>query len=120
MQGQRLLQAASDTFLGWTTPQKGDLSYYVRQLRDMKYSFPVEGFTPAAFATYATICGKTLARAQAKAGDAALISGYLGKTNAFDTAITSFAAAYCRQTDLDHQTLVVAERTGAITASHDH
>lgn len=119
VQGQRLLQAASDIFLGWTTTPKGDLNYYVRQLRDMKHAFTIEGFTPAAFATYATICGKTLARAHAKAGDAALISGYLGKTDQFDTAITAFAAAYSQQTDLDHQTLVVAEQTGAITASPD-
>ena len=74
--GQRLMQAASDMFLGWTSYRGHD--YYVRQYRDMKRSVNLDAMTPAGFASYAEVCGRTLARAHARSGDAAAISGYLG------------------------------------------
>ena len=84
--GQRLMQSSSDIFLGWTQGQKGR-HFFVRQLRDMKMSAPIEGATTTQMKLYAELCGRTLARAHAKSGDAALISGYLGKSDSFDQAI---------------------------------
>ncbi|QXI49960.1 MULTISPECIES: DUF2252 domain-containing protein [Pseudomonas] len=113
--GQRLSQSASDIFLGWTEGSKGR-QFFVRQLRDMKMSLPVEGASFEQMAMYAEVCGMTLARAHAKSGDAALISGYLGKSDAFDTAIGSFALAYAGQNAKDYRALVDAERKGRIKA----
>ena len=90
--------------------------FYVRQLRDMKFSFPVEGVWRASCLNYAELCGRTLAHAHAKSGDAALISGYLGKTDSFDQAIGKFALAYADQTVRDHAALVAAVKTGRIKA----
>lgn len=113
--GQRLIQSSSDIFLGWVRSRLG-YDFYVRQLRDMKMSAPIEGVTAAQIALYAELCGWTLARAHAKSGDAATISGYLGKGSQFDEAIGEFAIAYADQTERDHAALVKAERTGRITA----
>jgi uncharacterized protein (DUF2252 family) len=109
--GQRLMQSASDIFLGWT---KGSLGrhFYVRQLRDMKVGPLVELFTPGFMIEYAQICGWTLARAHARSGTPAQISGYLGKSDAFDKAIAAFSVDYADQTERDHAVLKKAVRAG--------
>jgi hypothetical protein len=113
--GQRLMQSSSDIFLGWTRGRRG-YDYFGRQLRDMKFSFPVEGAAPRLLKRYAGLCGWTLARAHAKSGDAATISGYLGKTDNFDKAIGAFALAYADQNARDHAALVAAAKAGRIEA----
>jgi uncharacterized protein (DUF2252 family) len=113
--GQRLMQSASDIFLGWTHGRAGR-NFYVRQLRDMKMSVPMEGASAAQFNLYAELCGRTLAHAHAKSGDAALISGYLGKSDTFDRAIGEFAVAYADQNAKDHAVLVAAVKAGRIKA----
>ena len=115
VEGQRLMQASSDIFLGWTHGRRG-YHFFGRQLRDMKFSAPVEGATPRMLDNYAKICGLTLARAHAKSGDAALISGYLGKTDTFDEAIGDFALAYADQNERDHAALVAAVTAGRVEA----
>jgi len=113
--GQRLMQSSSDIFLGWTRGQKGR-DFFVRQMRDMKMSAPIEGITPARLKRYAQWCGQTLARAHAKSGDAALISGYLGKSDSFDQAIGKFAVTYADQNAKDYAALLAAYKSGRITA----
>ena len=113
--GQRLMQSSSDIFLGWVRGRRG-YDFYVRQLRDMKMSMPIDGFDAVQLKLYAQICGWTLARAHAKSGDAATISGYLGKGDTFDRALGAFALAYADQTQKDHATLVKAIRSGRIEA----
>lgn len=113
--GQRLMQSASDIFLGWTESTKGR-QFFVRQLRDMKMSLPVEGASLEQMMMYAEVCGITLARAHAKSGDAALISGYLGKSNTFDQAIGDFSLAYAEQNAKDYAALISAEKKGRIKA----
>ena len=115
VQGQRLMQSSSDIFLGWTKGQSG-YHFFGRQLRDMKFSAPVEGATPKMLNIFANLCGLTLARAHAKSGDAALISGYLGKSDAFDDALGEFAMAYADQTERDHAALVAAVKAGRVQA----
>jgi uncharacterized protein (DUF2252 family) len=113
--GQRLMQSSSDIFLGWT---KGVLGFHFfgRQLRDMKFSAPIEEADPKMLKNYAGVCGWTLARAHARSGDAATISGYLGKTDAFDQAIGRFALAYADQTERDHKALRAGVKSGRIKA----
>jgi uncharacterized protein (DUF2252 family) len=101
--GQRLMQAASDIFLGWTSFRGHD--YYVRQFRDMKGSVEIDAMQPIGFASYCEVCGSTLSPAHARSGHAATISGYLGNSTKFDEAMVSFAAKYGEQTRLDYQTL---------------
>jgi uncharacterized protein (DUF2252 family) len=113
--GQRLIQCSSDIFLGWTRGRAG-FHFFGRQLRDMKFSLPVEGAVPKLLMRYAELCGWTLARAHAKSGDGATISGYLGKTDAFDQAIGKFAIAYADQNEKDYAALVAAVKTGRIKA----
>ena len=113
--GQRLMQSSSDIFLGWVRSRRG-IDFYVRQLRDMKMSVPVEGVTAAQLERYSEVCGRTLARAHAKSGDAAAISGYLGKGDQFDEAMGTFALAYADQTEQDHAALVQAHASGRIQA----
>ena len=101
--GQRLMQAASDAFLGWVTGTgAGRREFYVRQLRDMKGSAAIETMPPARLALYGELCGATLARAHARTGDAAKITGYLGDDDAFDRALERFAVAYADQNDADY------------------
>ncbi len=107
--GQRLMQAASDLFLGWTRLDSTD--YYVRQLRDMKLTVNIETLTPDGFIEYCRFCGWALARAHARSGDSAQISGYLGRSNVFDRAIAVFAETYADQTERDHAALVAALQT---------
>ena len=116
--GQRLMQSASDMFLGWTTGADGR-HFYLRQLRDMKFSLPLVNLEAVVLARYADICAWALARAHAKGGDAAMISGYLGQTDAFDQALAKFALAYADQTERDHAALVAATRSGRVQAVVD-
>jgi len=114
--GQRMMQSASDIFLGWTRG-RGGRDFFVRQLRDMKMSVRIEeGASATQAMLYAELCGRTLAHAHAKSGDAALISGYLGKSNEFDRAIGEFALSYADQNERDHALMVDAVKTGKIEA----
>jgi uncharacterized protein (DUF2252 family) len=117
--GQRLLQSASDIFLGWSTSQLNGIDFYVRQLRDMKGSFNVSVFDEQDLSEYATLCGKALAHAMAKAGDPALIAGYLGSSEAFDEGIARFAVAYADRNERDWQVLKSAIKAGRIRAMHE-
>ena len=112
--GQRMMQATSDIFLGWTT--SGSSDYYIRQLRDRKETPTIEQLSEGDFTLYTGLCGWTLARAHARSGDPALISGYLGKSDQFDRAIATFAQAYADQTERDHAALAEAVRTGRVRA----
>ena len=103
VQGQRLMQAASDAFLGWVTGTgERQREFYVRQLRDMKGSAAIETMPPERLARYGELCGATLARAHARTGDAAKIAGYLGDDDTFDRALERFAVAYADQNDADY------------------
>jgi uncharacterized protein (DUF2252 family) len=103
VQGQRVTQAASDAFLGWVT-SRGDQhrEFYVRQLRDMKGSAAIETMPPERLARYGELCGGVLARAHARTGDAAKITGYLGEDDTFERALEQFAVAYADQNELDY------------------
>ena len=111
--GQRLMQPASDVFLGWVNGENG-VQLYARQLRDAKIKPRVETFDAETLVVYAEACGWALARSHAKAGDTLSISGYLGKSNSFDTAIGRFALAYADQMEADHAALQRAVRTGKV------
>jgi uncharacterized protein (DUF2252 family) len=113
VEGQRLMQGASDVFLGWARTKNHD--YYLRQFRDMKVSAEIETFRPATLVGYATLCGWALARAHAKAGDAAMISGYLGATDQFDTALAKYSEAYADQAERDFATFKAAVRSGRLS-----
>lgn len=113
--GQRMLQSASDVFLGWTHDPEGR-SYYFRQLRDMKMKIDLDNMTKTDWLEYVEICGWTLARAHARTGEAAMIGGYLGKKDTFDSALAKFAVAYADQADRDHATLVKSIRSGRLKA----
>ncbi|HEY3669330.1 MAG TPA: DUF2252 domain-containing protein [Acidimicrobiia bacterium] len=113
--GQRLMQAASDVFLGWAVGPYGN-HYYVRQLRDMKGSVSIDLFVPDELTRYAMLCGVTLARAHARSGDPAAICGYLGSGDQFDRAIVSFAHCYADQTLADHAALEQAVADGRVEA----
>jgi uncharacterized protein (DUF2252 family) len=114
--GQRLIQASSDVFLGWVRGSTGN-DFYVRQLRDMKFAIPVEDMSASQLADYSQTCGWALARAHARSGDAATISGYLGKSSTFDEAIAGFAVSYADQTERDYTALQKAVRSGRVRAS---
>jgi uncharacterized protein (DUF2252 family) len=120
--GQRLMQATSDIFLGWQRTQAGldgrTRDFYVRQLRDWKFSLDVSTMIPAGLRAYGQVCGWTLARAHARSGDRIAIAAYLGNSDVFDRAIAQFATAYADQNERDHQALVDAAATGRITAEH--
>jgi uncharacterized protein (DUF2252 family) len=111
--GQRLMQAASDIFLGWSRGPAGR-DFYVRQLRDMKIAPDVETQTPQVMRAYATLCGLALARAHDKAGDAAMIAGYLGGIDHFDEAIGDYAVGYANQVERDYETFVKAVHNGRL------
>jgi len=116
VQGQRMIQASSDIFLGWTQGRDTDRHFYWRQLRDMKGSADVEGMSPATLEYYAGLCGWTLARAHARSGDPVAIAEYLGETDTFDRAVTDFAHRYARQNDADFQALQDAVESGRLEA----
>jgi len=116
VQGQQMMQAASDIFLGWTTGVDKNRHYYWRQLRDMKGSAVVETMTPFGLTYYARLCGWTLARAHARSGDPVAISSYLGHDETFDQAITAFSARYADRNEQDCAEFVNAVRTGRVQA----
>lgn len=116
VEGQRLMQSASDLFLGWTTGPNGR-HFYVRQLRDMKISAELETFDAPTFAAYARVCGRALARAHAKAsGLAAQISGYIGKSDALADALLKYAKSYAKQNEKDFERFQQACRKGRLQA----
>jgi len=112
--GQRLVQSASDIFLGWTS--EGEHQYYIRQLRDMKATADLEVMSAVDLGEYARLCGWVLARAHARSGDPALIAGYLGKSPLFDRALASFAVAYADQTERDFDAFQAAVKSGRLPA----
>jgi uncharacterized protein (DUF2252 family) len=107
--GQRLMQASSGIFLGWT--RLGPIDFYIRQLRDMKLSIDISTLSEGGFNEYAKFCGWALARAHARSGDSALISGYLGQKDVFDQAVATFAELYADQAERDHAALVAHLQT---------
>jgi uncharacterized protein (DUF2252 family) len=119
--GQRLMQASSDIFLGWQRVESGldgqNYDYYVRQLRDWKFSMDIENMVPRGMRGYGELCGWTLARAHARSGDRIAIAAYLGSSDTFDRAVAQFAAAYADQNEKDHQALVAAVASGRIRAA---
>jgi uncharacterized protein (DUF2252 family) len=127
--GQQIMQAASDIFLGWmrleTPPDlppgqaNKPRDFYVRQLRDWKLSIDVETMIPSGMQIYGELCGWTLARAHARSGDRIAIASYLGGSDVFDRAITSFASAYADQNERDYAELAVAAAAGKISVKRD-
>jgi uncharacterized protein (DUF2252 family) len=111
VEGQRLMQSASDIFLGWTRGVHGH-EFYVRQLRDMKIAPNLTGYGPRALSAYGHLCGRALARAHAKSGDAAALSGYLGTNDVFDESIADYAIAYADQVERDFASFLAAIRFG--------
>jgi uncharacterized protein (DUF2252 family) len=119
VEGQRLMQAASDIMLGWnriTGPDGVKLDFYMRQLWDNKGSVIIEGMKPKELGAYAEICGRTLARAHARSGDAVTIGAYLGSGDALDQALADFAELYADQNELDYAAINAAVNTGRIQA----
>ena len=114
--GQRMMQAASDIYLGWTKGYQEGRFLYWRQLRDMKGSADVESFQPFGLTFYARQCGWTLARAHARSGDPVAISTYLGKSDKFDQAMTDFAGRYADQNERDYEAFLAAIKSGRLEA----
>ena len=118
--GQRLMQASSDIFLGWHRVAAGldgkQRDFYVRQLRDWKFSLDVDAMVPGGMRMYGEVCGWTLARAHARSGDAIAIAAYLGGSDVFDQAIAQFADAYADQNERDHDAVLEAVKAGRIVA----
>jgi hypothetical protein len=114
---QRLLQALGDPFLGYTTID--ERPYFVRQMRNMKASVPIEFLTGEPFEFWAWSCGALLSRAHARTGDAAKTAGYIGKSDALTAALAEFAESYGDQTEQDHGALVAAIKKGRVKASAD-
>jgi len=120
VEGQRLMQAASDVFLGWhrmnPAPDGIVRDFYIRQLRDWKFSLDTADMQPSGLSDYGEICAWTLARAHARSGDRIAISGYLGNSDSFDKAIGAFAAAYADQNERDYAALAEAADSGRVLA----
>jgi uncharacterized protein (DUF2252 family) len=117
--GQHLMQAISDIFLGWqrtTGPDAVTRDFYVRQLRDWKFSLPIEQMQPTGMAVYAELCGWTLARAHARSGDRVALAAYLGGSDTFDNAVADFAETYADQNERDHAALAAAVDSGRAEA----
>jgi uncharacterized protein (DUF2252 family) len=115
--GQRAMQAAGDMFLGWTTGTgKAKYHLYLRQLSDAKIKPVIEIMKPTNLKNYAGLCGRVLARAHARTGDPAVLTGYMGKSTAFEDALADFSVVYADQNERDHAALVAAVRNGRIEA----
>jgi hypothetical protein len=114
--GQRMMQAASDIFLGWTGGREANRYFYWRQLRDMKGSADVESMAPVGLSFHAGICGWTLARAHARSGDPIAIAAYLGEDDQFDRSIIDFSSRYADQNERDYQAFAKAIRSGRLEA----
>jgi Uncharacterized protein conserved in bacteria (DUF2252) len=112
--GYRRMQSSSDMFLGWSRGPKRD--FFVRQLRDMKIGPMVETFGRTEMEIYATWCGRALALSHARSGNAAMLSGYMGKSDVFDRAMAAFSKAYADQNEKDHAALARAVRKGTVEA----
>jgi hypothetical protein len=119
--GQHLMQAQSDIFLGWArvaNPEDGvDRDFYVRQLKDWKFSAPIELMLPEGMTLYAGLCGWTLARAHARSGDRVALAAYLGGSGKFDQAIADFAETYADQNELDYAALQAAVKDGKVEST---
>ena len=118
--GQHLMQAESDIFLGWTRGADADgvdRDYYVRQLKDWKFSVPIEQMIPSGMRIYANLCGWTLARAHARSGDRIALDAYLGGSDKFDQAIADFAETYADQNERDYATFQAAVKDGRVEAT---
>ena len=118
--GQHLMQAQSDIFLGWTrvpAPEGANRDFYVRQLKDWKFSVPIEQMLPTGMTIYARLCGWTLARAHARSGDRVALAAYLGGSDKFDQAIADFAETYADQNEADYAALQAAVKEGKAEAS---
>ena len=116
--GQRIMQAASDIFLGWTSGADGRF-LYVRQLHDAKIKPVIDTMTPDDLREYAKACGWALARAHARSGDAVMLSAYMGGGDGFDDAMASFAVTYADQNERDYATLAAAVRSGRVKATRE-
>jgi uncharacterized protein (DUF2252 family) len=116
VQGQRLMQAVSDIYLGWTRGVDVSRNFYWRQLRDMKGSVSTVGVTALGLTLYARICGWTMARAHARSGDPIAIAAYLGSSDAFDRSITDFARRYADQNESDYDEFASAIKDGHLDA----
>ena len=116
VQGQRMMQAASDIFLGWTPGMQEDRYLYWRQLRDMKGSAAVETMVPFGMELYARVCGWALARAHARSGDPVAIAAYLGKSSKFDASVAAFGARYADQNEKDYEAFARAVASGRLEA----
>jgi Uncharacterized protein conserved in bacteria (DUF2252) len=114
VQGQRMMQAASDIFLGWTKGVRENRDLYWRQLRDMKGSAVVEEMVPEALNFYARLCGRTLARAHARSGDPIALAAYLGMKDRFDQSIMDFAERYADQNKRDYRAFTDAISSGRL------
>ncbi len=114
MNGYRLMQPASDVFLGWS--QGPRRHFFIRQLRDIKISVRVETFGRAEMDLYAAWCGRALALCHARSGNSAILSGYMGKSDTFDRAIADFSLAYADQNESDHAALENAVKQGKVQA----
>ncbi|MGI9614884.1 MAG: DUF2252 domain-containing protein [Acidimicrobiales bacterium] len=121
VEGQRLIQATSDVFLGWARWENGDdrVDFYFRQLWDGKGKIKVETLSPKRLAAFASLCGRTLGYAHARSGDAAMIRGYIGDDDAFDKILVAFADRYADLTERDHAKLMAAIGDGAIEVERD-
>ena len=116
VQGQRMMQAASDIYLGWTKGAQDNRYLYWRQLRDMKGSAVIESMGAASLGFYAHLCGWTLARAHARGGDPIAIASYLGKSDAFDVSIADFSERYADQNEKDYEAFAEAVGSGRLEA----
>lgn len=117
--GQRLMQAATDMFLGWSYAERWQRPIYIRQLRDAKIKPVVSVMKPLNLHGYANLCGEALARAHSRSGDAVVLSSYMGENTAFADAIATFAATYVEQNERDYEALITAERDGLIDVERE-
>ncbi len=118
--GQHLMQAESDIFLGWTRAtgaDRVDRDFYVRQLKDWKFSAPIEQMIPSGMKVYASLCGWTLARAHARSGDRIALASYLGRSGKFDRAIADFAETYAEQNERDYASFQAAAKDGRVEST---
>jgi hypothetical protein len=113
VEGQHIMQAASDVFLGWTQDEASARHFYVRQLKNRRLGSIGELVEETALANYSHLCGRTLARAHARSSDPVVLAGYMGKSGAFDDALGSFAMAYAARTQTDYDQLVKSKRGSA-------
>jgi len=120
VEGQWLIQPVSDIFLGWQRSERArdgkTHDFYIRQLRDWKFSLDIEAMRPSGMRVYGELCAWTLARSHARSGDSVAIAAYLGSADVFDEAIAQFASSYADQTERDHQALAKAAATGRVIA----